>query len=55
MAGFEVTPYGRFCLTPEDRTAKKHGPVKRMPCRGSGWGVISVRPTTADSEHLIER
>jgi hypothetical protein len=19
MAGFEVTPYGRFCLTPEDR------------------------------------
>jgi hypothetical protein len=25
MAGFEVTPYGRFCLTPEVKLCRKRG------------------------------
>jgi hypothetical protein len=35
MAGFEVTPYGRFCLTPEVNMGEPVNPVWREGYRTS--------------------
>ena len=40
MAGFEVTPYGRFCLTPEGKfTFADPEKIRELARRGEAWGI----------------
>ena len=51
MAGFEVTPYGRFCLTPEGRAVAYSTKTRLTHRMEGGWLELARAPSQCMRDH----